>query len=255
MNKLLIFVLAVFIITSCVPPPKTIYLQEEYIGETSTSQRELKEHPYQYRLKPNDILSVKISSISPSDYNFFTATEKEINERDPLLTGFLIDESGAIELPYVGNVVLEGLTLMEAKQKLKELAQKYLKNPTVNIHLLNFYFTVLGEVGREGRYNTYNPRTTILEAIGMAGGLNDFAERSKIKIIRSEKDITKIVYINVLDENLASSEYYFLQPNDVIAVAALKTKDFRQNRAPNLALTFSAISAIGLILLNLNRIF
>jgi polysaccharide export outer membrane protein len=88
----------------------------------------------------------------------------------------------------------------------------------------------------------------------MAGGLNDFAERSKIKIIRSEGENTQIFHVNVLDDNLAASEFYYLQPNDVIAVAAMKTKDFRQNQAPNLALLFSAVSAISLVLLNLRRV-
>jgi polysaccharide export outer membrane protein len=95
-------------------------MQENFSIEASKGTREIKEFDFQYRLKPNDIISVKISSISPSGYNFFTASENEINERDPLLTGFLIHENGAIELPYVGNVELAGLTLLEANQKLKE---------------------------------------------------------------------------------------------------------------------------------------
>jgi polysaccharide export outer membrane protein len=239
----------------CIKPQQTIYLQQNHPNGQLPDIKEIKEYDFQYRLRANDIISVKISSISPSDYNFFTASEKEINEKDPLLTGFLIHENGAIELPYVGNVEIVGLTLLEAKQKLKEVAGQYLESPTVNIRLLSFHFTVLGEVGRQGRYTTYNPKTTVLEAIGMAGGLNDFAERSKIKIIRSEYDNTKIFYVNVLDDQLASSEFYYLQPNDVIAVSALKTKDFRHNHAPNLALAFSAISAISLIFLNLTRVF
>ncbi|MDQ3536474.1 MAG: polysaccharide biosynthesis/export family protein, partial [Bacteroidota bacterium] len=192
-------------------------MQENFSIEAGKGTREIKEFDFQYRLKPNDIISVKISSISPSGYNFFTASENEINERDPLLSGFLIHENGSIELPYVGNVELAGLTLLEAKQKLKEVAGQYLESPTVNVRLLSFQFTVLGEVGRQGRYTTYNPKTTILEAIGMAGGLNDFAERSKIKIIRSEGENTQIFHVNVLDDNLATSEFYYLQPNDVIA--------------------------------------
>ncbi|CAN5400281.1 polysaccharide biosynthesis/export family protein [soil metagenome] len=228
----------------CVPNKKRTYLQETTPGIEVDGIRYLKEQEFTYRLKPNDILSIKITSVSPKDQNFFTTAE---DSGDPLLSGYIVDTKGNIELIYVGSVCVGGLSIPEARDKIKEIASKYLDSPSVHIKLVSFHFTVLGEVGNQGKFTSYNPRTTVLEAIGMAGGLTDFAERSKIKIIRSEIDTTKIFYVNVLDEKFITSEFYYLQPNDVIAVSALPTKDYRQNQAANIALGLSSLSLLLLM--------
>lgn len=244
MNKILLFFLMLGVLSSCVPNRKRTYLQETTPGVEIDGIRYFKEQEFVYKLKPNDILSIKITSVSPKDQNFFSSSE---DVGDPLLSGYIVDAEGNIELIYVGSVHVGGLSIPEARDKIKEIASKYLESPSVHIKLVSFHFTVLGDVANQGKFTSYNPRTTILEAIGMAGGLSDFAERSKIKIIRSENDTTKIFYVNVLDEKIVGSEFYYLQPNDVIAVSALPTKDFRQNQAANIALGFSTISVLVLL--------
>ncbi len=217
----------IWMAASCVPNKKRTYLQETTPGVEREGIRYFKEQEFVYKLKPNDILSIKITSVSPKDQNFFSSGDET---GDPLLSGYIIDDRGNIELIYVGSVCIGGLSITEARDKIKEIASKYLESPSVHIKLVSFHFTIIGDVAQQGKYTSYNPKTTILEAIGLAGGLSDFAERSKIKIIRTENGEVKMAYVNVLDEKLINSEFYYLQPNDVISVSALKTKDFRQNQ-------------------------
>ena len=71
-------------------------------------------------------------------------------------------------------------------------------------------------------FPTINSDMTILEAIGLGFGLTEFADNSKVKVIRTVNDVSQIGYVNLLDENLISSLFYLLQPNDVFVVPPLK---------------------------------
>ncbi len=241
----------------CIPNKKVIYLQDtnyetrETVGvDTVINSFGLVDQ--EYRLQPDDIISIKISSLTPTEYNFFAETEREINEKNPLLSGFLIDQQGYIVLPVLGSIKVQGLTTIEAQNTIQTLAADYLQDPTVNVRLLNFRFTILGEVTKPGNFNTYNSRLTIFDAFGMANDLTDFADRSKVQLVRHKNGEAKVVYLNLLDDDLLNSEFYYIQPNDLISVAPLKAKDYRKFQVVNIGLLISTISAVSLLLLRVN---
>lgn len=259
MNKFLplLFILLIGILGSCVPNRKLTYMQnlndqkEEFVKDTAL--RFFETQKYQYRLQPDDIISIKFSSITPTEYNFFNVSERDRMQIDPLLSGYIVDAEGYIDLNYVGRVKVGGLTLIEAKNTIKEMANQYLEAPTVYIRLLNFNINILGEVARQGTYTTYNQKFNILEALSLAGGLNDFANRANLKIIRTLNDTTKIAYVNVLDDNLVNSPYYYLEPNDIIVVAALPVKNFKQYQATNIGLFLSVVATTSILILRFWR--
>ncbi|MCH8171262.1 MAG: polysaccharide biosynthesis/export family protein, partial [Bacteroidetes bacterium] len=78
------------------------------------------------------------------------------NPASSLVNGYLVDEKGEVEFPVVGKVKVEGLTVFGAQNHIQEIARKYLESPVVEVRLLNFRFTVLGEVKREGEEITGN---------------------------------------------------------------------------------------------------
>lgn len=246
--------------TACVPTRKEIILQGEGDFKNdpvlNKSVRSFHAEEYTYRLRPDDIISIKVSSTTPSEFDFFnvesTRTISGFDPRDPLLTGFKIEKDGSIPLPVVGKVEVAGLTTEEARQKIEEIVEQYLDSPTVDLKLLSFQFTILGEVKSQGRFITYNPKLNILEALGESGGFTDFADRSRVKIVRRENDEIEIAYVNVLDENVLSSPYYYLRPDDVISVAPLPAKNWRLNNVANVGIIFSGISALTLLLLRWN---
>ncbi len=207
---------------------------------------------YTYHLRPDDILSIKVSSTTPSEFDFFNVqSERSISgfdPRDPLLTGLKIEEDGTIPLPVVGKIAVAGLTLEQARQKVEEVVEQYLDSPTVDLKLLTFQFTILGEVKNQGRFTTYNPKINILEALGEAGGFSDYADRGRVKIVRRTGDEIKIAFVDVLDDNLLSSPYYYLEPEDVVSVAPLNAKNWRLNNIANVGVIFSGISAIAILL-------
>ena len=192
----------------------------------------------EYRLKPNDIISVEIFSLTQEKFNFLGTPKLELG----------IDSHGNVELPVVGNLKIAGLTLIETQEKMKALTTEYLKNPKISVKLINFNFTILGEVESEGKFTTTNPRLNILEALGMAGGLTDYADRAHIRIVRQDEGKANVLYINLLEDNILLSENYFLQSNDVILIDPLKAKNTRQQQLGTASLVFSLITSVAFLL-------
>jgi polysaccharide export outer membrane protein len=207
-------------------------------------------------LQHEDAVNVQIKSLTPEEYDFFSIALPSDrlnigNQNNGALFGYLIDKDGYIEFPVVGKVKLGGLSIYEAETKIQEVARDYLEEPVVRVRLLNYRFTVLGEVNGETTVNTYNNRISILEAIGLAGGLDELADRSNVKVIRQHENGAKVHYMNLLQENLLDSEFYYVHQNDVIVVPPLKQRPFRKYFGENLALI---ISSLSLILLTINLI-
>jgi len=89
---------------------------------------------------------------------------------------------------------------------------------------VNFRVTVVGEVARPGEFKVYQDDLNIFEAISLAGDLTEFANRNKIALIRKTKAGSTIRYIDLTSDKLLTSDYYYLQPNDILYVAPLGYK-------------------------------
>jgi polysaccharide export outer membrane protein len=213
----------------------------------------------EYKIQPLDILSIRIESLTPEDFDFISRLYPNINQAsggggaaNQFINGFLVDNHGEIEFPVVGKLKFEGLSLFEAAAKIQSSFKAYLKDPVARVQLLNFRFTLLGEVNLENQVVSYNSRVTVMEAVGMAGGLTDLADRSKVKIIRQKGDQSEVLYLNLLDENLLTSEHYYVHQNDIIVVPALKQRPFRKYWAENIAIIVSTLTLV-LLVVNLTQ--
>jgi polysaccharide biosynthesis/export protein len=255
MYKIVISLFLITLSASCVSNKKIIYLQDEFKNKEIIVDSILSTYAtndFEYRLQPDDIISIKVSSLTPNTYNFFSETERDLGPSDPLLSGYLIDENGNIEIPAIGLLRIEGLTLKESEQKVKEALQGFLQDPVVRIKMLNFKITILGEVQRPGTITSLNSKVTLLEAIAEAGDLTELANRSRIKIVRYKNDMANMVYVNTLQDDFLTSPYFYLMPNDLIIVPPLEIKNIRAVSLPTFGVILSTISAITLIILRLN---
>lgn len=141
--------------------------------------------------------------------------------------GFLVDASGNIEFPRLGTIHAEGLTKNELAAEIrKRLTEpvELLRKPSVIIRFLNYKITVMGQVAREGVLTIPGERLTILEAIGLAGGVTDYGKKDVVKILRETNGERQIGFVNLASDSLFLSPYYNLVQNDVVIVAPTKLK-------------------------------
>lgn len=251
-------VLLLLVFVSCVPNRKYVYLQKKDVNvkdlPKDTVLRTYPTQSFDYKIQPNDILYVKFESLSPKEYDFFTTSSPQLggasisSQANPLLIGELVDGNGTIPFPVLGKVKVAGLTVFQIQDTLQSLAKIYIESPLVKVRLLNFRYTILGEVPNEGTVVLNNNRVTIMEAIGRAGGLTDLADKANIKLIRQKGPETEVQYINLLEEDFINSPYYYVYQNDIIVVPALRQRPYRKYVGQNLSLVASALTLLVLVL-------
>lgn len=141
------------------------------------------------------------------------------------ITGYLVDKDGYIEMPVIGKVKAAGLTTAQLKDTLTIYASKYYKDVVVIVRFANFKINVIGEVLKPGQYILPEEKTTILDAIALAGDLTIFGKRENVLLIRENPDGTKSTYrINLKKSDIISSPLYYVHQNDVIYVEPRKAK-------------------------------
>jgi polysaccharide biosynthesis/export protein len=263
LSHLSILLLILALSNACVVNKKVQYLQQDDVNiktEDVFKDSVLRTYElsnFEYKLQPEDILSVQFFSLTPEEYDFFSLKQNQgggnssqqfTSESSTLVAGYLIDEKGEIEFPVVGAVRISGLTVFGAQNKILEVAREYLESPVVEVRLLNFRFTLLGEVKQEGTITSLNNRITLLEAIGLAGGFTDFADKANVKVIRQGEGKAEVYYLNLLEEEFINSAYYYMNQNDVIIVPPLKQRPYQIYFGKNLALVISSVSLLLIVL-------
>jgi polysaccharide export outer membrane protein len=95
---------------------------------------------------------------------------------------------GMISLPLVNEIRAAGLTPLELRELLTKKLSEYVPSAEVSVivkRVESYSISVVGSVAKPGRFTLSSP-TTVLEAIAMAGGLNEFASRRSITVLRSD---------------------------------------------------------------------
>ncbi len=247
------FILVTLIATSCVTNKKYTYLQKDDVNlknlPKDTIIRSYDIQKYEYRIQPEDNISVKFESLTPQEYDIFNRSliaqqSQNLNQLNAILVGELVNPNGEITYPVIGNVRVAGLTVYEVQEKLQQLANQYLESPVVKVRLINFRFTILGEAKQEGTVILSNNRVNYIEAIGIAGGLTDLADKRNIKLIRQIDGKAHVQYLNLLDENFINSPEYFVHQNDIIIVPALRQRPYQTYFGKNLSLIISSLSLL-----------
>lgn len=125
--------------------------------------------PAGYRLGPEDVISVQVWQ------------EPHISSRN-----LPVRPDGMISVPLAGQIRAEGLTPAQLQAAIAQRLRPYLSDPAVTVQVeqvRSHKVYVLGRVRRPGIYVLAGP-TRVLDAIAMAGGLGEFANRGHIYVLR-----------------------------------------------------------------------
>ena len=156
------------------------------------------------------------NSGSQSNYTSTTGTAQNI-------LSYPIEPDGMVNLPAIGKVEVVGLTRREATIKIQDLyKQKLLKDPIIELTVVNLKVTLLGEFSKQGNFLLEKDNTSLIEIIGEAGGITKTADPKTLKIIRGDRSYPEIIYVNLTDINSLASKKLILQNNDIIVLQPTK---------------------------------
>lgn len=222
------------LMSACSAPNKVIYLPDaDSIPVEVIAQSQPIANPL---LSAGDLLNIAVygtdlTAVAPFNRGQYLDAEGKVtitapttnlnNNQQAVTEYYLVDNEGNIDFPIIGTIHVAGKTKQElAKEITDDIYPKYVKNePIVEVRLMNFNVTVLGQVKNPGQYVSRNERLNLLEAIALAGDLDIKADRENIILYRTNADGTREIHrLNLRDSNLLLSPYFAMQQNDVIYV-------------------------------------
>lgn len=205
-------------------------------------------------IQPDDILGISVSSLNAEasaqfNYNLSNVTGVNQTRPDNPVTGFLVDEKGNIQLPFIGQTHVADLSIDQARALILRRLTEYLREPVVNIRLINFKVSVLGDVLKPGVYPVQTQKLTVLEALSMAGDLNITGIRNNVMLIRESQGKRDYIPLDLTSKNIFKSPYYYLKTNDVLYVKPGADKSASvDNTYRNAGILLSVLSIVAILL-------
>ncbi len=178
------------------------------------------------QIQKNDLLSITVTSLSAEASKLYNEPNDAVVSSRGTFGGYLVNKEGNIQFPVLGTIKAEGLTKKNLQETIaRDLSdKKLLLDPIVTIRNINYKITVLGEVADPGVFNVPSEKINLLEAIGFAGDLTLFANRSNVLLIREENNKRTFKLINLNSNDIFSSPYFYLAPNDIVYIEPNKSK-------------------------------
>jgi polysaccharide biosynthesis/export protein len=203
--------------SSCVPIKKLSYFNDlNELQEPGVNPRKQK------LIKPFDRLYIKVISTDPPTSAMFNTTEEMRSGASNGVMGYLVDETGNINFPFVGNINVVNLTTAQASEKIQKTLSDYVPNIALTVKYIDNQVTIMGEVRNQGVFTFIQDKLNIYEALGLGGGLTQYGDRKKIILIRNEGAKIMHYRLDLSDSKIADKDFYYILPNDVIVVEPLK---------------------------------
>ena len=238
------------IVSSCATKDDVVYFHN---SESLEGKENLLD--YEPKIEANDVLRINVSSssvneeiVAPFQMNQQGGQSGGGGGQNLSLTGYLVSPQGTINFPVLGTVEVEGLSRTAIQDKLQTQISEYVRDPVVDVRIVNFSVTVLGEVGSPGRVQITDGRVTMPELLAMSGDITYNGKRENIKIIREVNGVKTVGYIDMTESDLFDSPFYYLKQNDIVYVeptyARMKSAGFFGSPGAILGLVSSTLSLI-----------
>ena len=263
--KLFLALLSIVILSACSAPKDVVYFQG--VDNLTIEQTEMMNQSYSSKIVPDDLLTITVTSWDPSVvtpfnppvYAFATEGTDKVEASRQLQT-YLVDKDGYINFPVIGLIHVAGLTKQQLVDKLKTDISKYVKDVNVNVQIVNYKITVLGEVVRPGTVAVTNDRISVLDALGRVGDLTINANRKNVLVIRDQDGKKEFARLDLTDPAIFASPYFYLTQNDVVYIEPnkAKRKNARYSAAQQYSITvfssiLSAVSVITTVILAITK--
>lgn len=256
LSRIALIAFLVVLLSSCVSKQKILYVQDI---ETSLNDQVTS---YENTIQQDDVLRITVSSknmetVAPYNPTIGIATNNGLQAAGQArLLDYLVNVDGTITFPQLGKIEVAGLTRVEAQEKLATELRKFVTDAAVDIRIVNFKFTVLGEVNRPGTFATSDNRMTLIQALGMAGDLTIYGKRDAILILRDTNGVQTSTRVDITASDFIYSDFYYLNQNDTIVVdpnnAQVQGAGFNRNASFWVSVASLLLSAI-IVISNVSR--
>ena len=242
-------------LSSCVSRKEIVYFQGLEQAEEQLNNNTQKS----IKIKANDLLTISVSAPEQEaalPFNLPVIGVGNIFDGSsvsgqPKLQSYLVDDNGHIDFPILGSLKVEGMTRYELSYLLKERIAKYVNEPIVNVHIVNFQISLLGEVSRPGTFDIADEYISLPQALGLAGDMTIYGRRDNVLVMREEHGKTVHAYLNLTDANIINSPFYYLGQNDVVYVehnsAQRQASSYNRNSSVYISIASVLVSLIVLI--------
>ena len=251
-NLSLIILMVALLFSACVSQRKVKLLQERVNKETKS----VFDNPRttSYRIQTGDHLYIRIYSVDPKTSKFFQADFPYLmNPTYQYLNTYVVDEFGYISFSFIEKLYVKGLSIQEVQQAIQSQLNEYFKEATAYVKLVNYQVGVLGEVNSPGNFTIEQDQINVFQAIGLAGGLTDYGNYKEVKLVRQTQKGSEMYFLDLTDNRILESPYYYLMPNDVIYIEPRSTKSWAYTQFPyqSLLYFFSVVILGATLALNL----
>lgn len=247
-------IMLLLILHSCASPENVLLFQDiELLENYSKSQHN---NP---TIREDDLLIITVSATDMDavrPYNLLLETRPTYGTRGDLFSTsqqqtYLVDNNGNIDFPILGRLNVAGRTRAQLVDYLRTQIAKDVRDPIVNIRIVNYKITVLGEVNRPGSYTIEGERITIPEALGLAGDMTIYGKRKEVIILREVDGKNEHRVVDLTSVASLQSDYYYLKQNDVIYVqpnsAQVQSSKFNRNASVYVSVASLLISVMVLL--------
>lgn len=248
--KLLCMIVLTALTGACTSYKKVPYLQNSETVDLSQLPKSL----YDAKIMPKDLLTITVSTTDPEAAvpfnltvpNAISLSQNKNLTSQPVLQQYLVDNEGNIDFPVLGKLHIGDMTKTDVEKMIQQKLQPYLKEtPIVNVRMVNYKISVLGEVTRPGTFTVSNEKVNIFEALALAGDMTIWGQRDNVKLMREDSQgERKIVELDLNDANVVGSPYFYLQQNDVVYVTPNQKKAKNSDVGTQTSFWFSGVSIL-----------
>lgn len=253
-SRLVVLLSTIVLLASCMTSKRLNYFQKPDGVIPSYSDTLIYED---YRLRVGDRLYVRVYSTHRETNELFngggiyqSAYLTQGNSAYSDLYSYTIQNDGSITFPMIGKVHMLGLTVREATKAMEQAITPYLEKTnepvmqfsSVDVRVIGRYFSVIGG-GRSGYFPIQREKISIFQALAMAGDIGPYGDRGHVRIIRETATGTIVRQFDIRSEDILHSEFFYVEPNDVIYIQTLNDQFFSISNFPAfLATTISTLS-------------
>ncbi len=243
-KNILLAVLGALLFASCASRESIVYYQDidqqtRVVGTHNTL------------IQPDDLLMIIVSAQNPLAAEAYNLTANLSVDPDNQSAGgrsqqqlYLVDSEGYIDFPVLGRLLIGGKTKEQVSDEMHALIAKDIKDAVINIRLMNYKVTVMGEVNRPGVHKINSERITLPEALSLSGDLTKYGKRDNILITRETTDGITTQRVDLTSTDFMQSDYFYLKQNDIVYVEPNKTRVNSSGVGPNISIYLTVISLL-----------